>query len=180
MGNKFAFAVVCAICFLGYPSAAEARLTRKWNYDDLLKEADLVVLAEAVRTERADDTPPNHSWPLELVAQNTTFKVHLILKGKAEGEQIKVLHFKFGELKKGLDPKSSMIVDGPNLVAFRTGPVTAGPGNSKRIITPAPEYLLFLKKMKDGRYEPVSGHIDPVDSIREVSRPHDKVPASDK
>jgi len=166
MGKKFIFAVACAASFLVYPSAAPARLHKSWNYDQLLKGADLVVLAAAVRTEQADDAPPNHSWPRELVAQNTTLKVRGTLKGKAEGENIKVLHFKFGDFKKGLE--GSAIFNGPQLVEFRSGPVTVGAGPSKRVVA-KPEYLLFLKKMKDGRYEPLSGHIDPIDSIRVVS-----------
>ena len=177
MSKKFVFAVVCAICFLAYPSAAEARLSRKWTYDQLLKEADLVVIAEAVWTEQADDEPPNHSWPRELVAQNTTFKVRLTLKGKAEGEKIKVLHFKFGQYKKGLDDRL-LSLDEPHFVAFRTGPMTVGTGKEKHVL-PAPEYLLFLKKTKDGRYEPLSGQFDPDRSIREVSKPLDKLPGGD-
>jgi hypothetical protein len=176
MGKRFAFALTCATCFFLYPSAAQARLVRKLTYDGLLKEADLVVIAVAVRTEQADDEPPNHSWPRELVAQNTTLKVRGTLKGKAEGENIKVLHFKFGEYKKGFERDA--IFDGPQLVEFRT-PVIVGAGKDKRV-RPGSEYLLFLKKMKDGRYEPVSGHIDPADSIREVSWPLDKVPGSAK
>jgi hypothetical protein len=31
-----------------------------------------------------------------------------------------------------------------------------------------PEYMLFLRLRKDGRYEPVSGEIDPALSIREL------------
>ena len=57
MGKKFTFAVVGAACFLAYPSAAPARIVLKRNYDQLLKEADLVVLAVAVQTEQAEDEP---------------------------------------------------------------------------------------------------------------------------
>ncbi|MBO0697773.1 MAG: hypothetical protein J2P46_05230 [Zavarzinella sp.] len=160
--------VALAACVLIYPSAAPARLVKKWSYDQLLKEADLVVLAVAVRTEQAEDTPPDHSWPLELVAQNTTFKVRGALKGKAEGEKIQVLHFKFGGPKKGFEA-SAGILDGPNLVAFRTEPVTMRAGKEVHVLPP--EYLLFLKRMKDGRYEPVSGRIDPAASVRQVSGP---------
>ena len=31
-----------------------------------------------------------------------------------------------------------------------------------------PEYMLFLKKRSDGRYEPVSGQYDPDDSVKLV------------
>src|SRR5262245_35918189 len=103
MGTRFPLAVLGAACLLLCPSAAPGRLVKKWSYDQLLKEADLVVIAVAVRTEPAEDAPPDHSWPLELVAQKTTFKVRGTLKGKAEGEQIEVLHFKIGGPKKGFE-----------------------------------------------------------------------------
>lgn len=34
-----------------------------------------------------------------------------------------------------------------------------------------PEYLLFLKRRQDGKYEPLSGRVDPALSIREVFHP---------
>jgi hypothetical protein len=36
------------------------------------------------------------------------------------------------------------------------------------------EYLLFLKKRGDGRYEPVSGRIDPLLSVRELFNPYSR------
>src|SRR5262245_42686046 len=175
MVKMLAFAVVCSVWFLADPSAAQARLTRKWTYDQLLKEADLVVLAEAVRTEQAADEPPNDSWPRELVAQNATLKVRLTLKGKYEDEPSKVLHFKYGEPKNGIDAlRAELLSDGPlHLITFRKEQITVGTGKDKQAF-PAPEYLLFLKKTKDGRYAPVSGQSNPVPSIREVSKPLDK------
>ena len=162
MWKRIAVGAVVAVGLVAVP--APARLIDDWPYDKLLKEADLVVFATAVKTEDADDKPPGHSWPYEFAAQNTTFKVKHALTGKAEGEQIKVLHFKFGELKKGVDPDNladKVIIDGPRMVAFRTGAVLVkADGDAKKTVLPKPEYLLFLKKMKDGRYEPVSGRID--------------------
>jgi hypothetical protein len=182
MCKKSAFIAVCAACFVLYPSAAPARFVPKWTYDQLLDKADLVVLAVPVRTEPADDKPPTHSWPRELVPQNTTLKVRWALKGKAEGEQIKVLHFKFGEPKKGVDSERagflSEMTGSPRLVAFRTEPVTVKVGEKTRVL-PAPEYLLFLKRREDGRYEPVSGRTDPALSIREVSMPPGPVTRDD-
>ena len=50
------------------------------------------------------------------------------------------------------------------------------PGNYEHhlmdnFVNRTPQYMLFMKRMKDGRYEPASGHIDPVMSIRRVSAP---------
>jgi hypothetical protein len=172
MVKRFPLAVVCAGCLLLYPSGASARLTRKWTYDQLLQKADLVVLAVAVRTDPTDDKPPDHSWPRELVAQNTTFKVRGTLKGKADaGAAIKVLHFKFGGPKKGVDPGGLEfgLLGTPSLVGFRTEPVTVKAGKDAHVLPP--EYLLFLKRLEDGRYEPVTGRLDPALSVRQVSGP---------
>ena len=86
------------------------------------------------------------------------------LKGKVDGKQIKVLHFKWGELKKGIKSDSIdgiIIIDGPLFVAFPT--------------KDAPEHLLFLRSLKDGRYEPVSGKIDPELSVRRLSAPESEL-----
>jgi hypothetical protein len=92
------------------------------------------------------------------------------MKGKA-GEEIKLLHLKWGNLKKGIDPKNLaglLIIDGPQLFTFRTTALRVTIGEEKKIL-PAPEYMLFLKKLKDGRYEPMSGQIDPALSVRELN-----------
>lgn len=134
---------------------AFARPVQVYTYERLLKEADLVVFATATKTEGTTDTLPEDGY---LTGQNTTFTIHHALQGKADGTDIKVLHFTFTD-----DDLKETIGNGPRLVVFK---IEKGPKNGWRS-----EYLLFLKRRKDGRYEPVSGPIDPVDSVREVSRP---------
>lgn len=177
MSKRVSFGVVAAAMLLVGPPAASARPIEDWPYDRLFKAADLVVLATAVKTTVADDKSPEHSWAYEFVAQTTTLKVKHPLKGKADGEHIKVLHFKFGELKKGRGAGTEGVViqNGPILVEFRTEGVIATVGERRHVL-PAPEYLLFLKRLPDGRYEPVSGRIDPGLSVKEVAGP----PADEK
>lgn len=148
---------------LMFPELAFARIIENWEYERLVQESDLIVIAVAGPTELVADEPPKHMWPLEFVGQNTTFKLKHTFKGKAVDQQIKVLHFRFGDkVKKGekaiIEP--IQIVDGPLFVDFQKEP-------------PA-EYLLFLKRLKDGRYEPVSGRIDPGLSVRKLSSGHGK------
>lgn len=178
MGKRVAVIVVAAVGLLVCVGPAPARLLESWPYDKLLKRADLVVFATAVKTEAAADEPPEHSWNFELVAQTTTFKVSHALKGEAGGGQLKVLHFKFGELKKGVEPNvlAYIVEDGPLLVAFRTKSVIVkAEGAPEDVVLRTPEYLLFLKRANGGRYEPVSGPIDPALSVKEVSAPLGKV-----
>ena len=173
--STFRFVVIAATLLVGPPTIM-ARLLPDWPYEKLLQEADLVVIAEAVKTQDAKDKPPDQHWPYEFVAQNTTFKVLGCVKGSDAGSEIKVLHFKFGELKKGVGPKSpqaeaNQIIDGPLLVAFRSDWSTDTKG--KKTDEPKPHYLLFLKKLKDGRYEPICGQIDPALAVREMFMGHD-------
>jgi hypothetical protein len=156
-------AVALGLCLVA--SDSSARLLEPWPYDKLMKKSDLVVIATAVKAEDTADKYLGHSWAYEFAGLDTTFEVLHALKGKVNGKQIKVLHFKWGELKKGIDPKSVdalLIEDGPLLVAFRT--------------KDSPDYLLYLRALKDGRYEPVSGKIDPKLAVRVLSEPADKVP----
>jgi len=153
--------VLAGLIICSAPSSA--RIVESWPYDKLMKEADLVVVARPVKTELTADAAPENNWPLEMVGQDTTFEVKHAFQGKMDGTHIKVLHFKFGNVKKGLDPKHRGIPNGPNLVAFR--------------LKEPPEYLLFLKRLKDGRYEPLSGRIDPMYSVRLLASADNEIPA---
>jgi hypothetical protein len=148
-----------------------ARLTESWPYEKLFKNAELVVLATAVSSEKCSDEFTDHPWPLEFVGVNTTMEIKHVLKGKTDGKKITVLHFRFGDAKKGIKAEDARIIfNGPHFVDFRTKPVTIKiEGENVRV--PKPEYMLFLKKLKDGRYEAVSGKIDPQESVRELFEP---------
>lgn len=159
--------VVGGICFAG---PASGRLVDTWDYARLFKEADLIVIAAPVAEEKADDPfgEENH-WGLDIVGMNTTFEVKHTLKGKADGKQIKMLHFRFDPPKdKGL----LIVEDGPEFVAVRHKSLRVREGD-KVLDLPAPEYLLFLRRLKDGRYEPVSGKVDPRFAVRELTAPLD-------
>jgi hypothetical protein len=86
-------------------------------------------------------------------------------KGKAE-KSIKVLHYRL--------PENALIQDGPLLVKFRKEPLQVE-GTVKGVKFVAelgkPDYMVFLRQRKDGRYEPISGQVDPALSVRELSSP---------
>jgi hypothetical protein len=140
-------------------SVASARRIENWPYERLFKEADLVVIAQATSTEGCQDVTTANPWQAELLGQNTTFKVRAVLKGKPPHNTIQVLHFR---LKDGLE-----FEDGPLLIAFRQEGIRLELRDGVAELGVC-EYLLFLKAGKDGRFEPVSGRIDPALSVREV------------
>jgi hypothetical protein len=87
-------------------------------------------------------------------------------KGKlGEEKKLTVLHYRL--------PDGVEVINGPLLVKFRKDAVTLkGTINGKAFKAGLgrPEYMLFLRLRKDGRYEPVSGEIDPILSVRELNR----------
>ena len=66
---------------------------------------------------------------------------------------IKFVHFRYRS-----DVKSTL-GNGPNFTIMGTAKVVNGKP------TTSPLYLIYLRKRKDGRYEPISGNYDPADSV---------------
>jgi hypothetical protein len=150
---------------------ANARRLPDWPHDKLLKDADLVVVAAADKSEpTADKYEGDNAYELDGV--NTRFTVRVALKGEAPKDGLTVLHYRMGRLKPGKteDDQWYAAKIGPNLVTFRADPLRLHVGGSA-VGVPAPEYLLYLKKRADGRYEPVSGQYDPNLSAREIFPP---------
>jgi hypothetical protein len=144
-------AIVGAMTLLLVASAASARLVPHWPYDKLAREADAILIAGPMSSADTNDVSSEVAFRTELVGVDTTFRVRGVLKGKFDGESFKLLHFRL----KGLMPPN-----GPQLVAFR---LPDGPHAE-----PVQEYLLFLKRRPDGRFEPVAGQVDAVLSVRKI------------
>lgn len=173
MLKKLVLSLVSSILLCLISSVAAGRLVEGWPYERLNKEADLIVIGTAVVTKDTSDSFIDERWPLEFIGVNTTFEVMQILKGKTNEKKIDVLHFKFGKVHNKANVQKGKIIeiiDGPSFVSFRTTP-TRIEIDGFLLTNHKFEYLLFLKKRKDGRYEPVSGHIDPSMSIRELFMP---------
>ena len=156
---------VIVLFFALFVAAATARQIENWPYERLFKEADLVVIASAQGTVASDDKASDERWKASLIGQHTTFSVINTLKGQVDNGPITVLHFK---LRDGV-----MTQNGPLLVNFRTkGPTIEGGGSVKyKAVLSTPQYLLFLKRTHGGRFEAVSGQIDPVLSVKEIYAP---------
>lgn len=140
----------------------DGRALENWPAERLMKEADVVVMATAVASKDCKDTFKDKHWQVDFLGVETTFKVDALLKGKVEGDKLTMLHFR---LERGVRVDS-----GPILVTFQTKgrevPLKRGHLSLGR-----PSYLLFLKKRSDGRFEAVSGQIDPALAVREMHRP---------
>lgn len=145
-------------------SSCLARGVPHWPYEKLFQESDLVVLAALLKTEFADDELMDRRWSWKFEGQNTTFEKIQVLKGTFEENELQMLHFKIGEAKSD-ERVSESLINGPTFVTFPTTRNTDDRWRRER----SQEYLLFLKKLPDGRFIPVSGQIDPNLSVRKVS-----------
>lgn len=154
--------LLAVLVVIGFVLPAHARLLPDWSYDRLLKEADVVVIAEATAVEDTGEATQVNPWKVDFVGVSTKFAVKTVLKGKVDGDTLKVLHYR-------LKP-DVLVENGPLLVAFRLKGVDVQTKTSK-VNLGKPHYLLFLKKRKDGRFEPLSGPVDPALSVREMYEP---------
>jgi hypothetical protein len=148
--------LLTAAACLAAGAPCHARASRIWSHEELAKDADVIVIVSATGTQDTADKLAGAGLQGQLVGVNTEFTVQAALKGKVDGK-LTVLHFRYP------DP-TPPIINGPNLVAFRSG-------------TGAPSYLLFLRKREDGRYEPLAGQMDPVNSCFTLSKATEAIPA---
>jgi hypothetical protein len=145
------------VALAAFASTSQARAIKVWTYQELFEGADLVVLARAVSDADAGYRVTDKPLRNYLVGVLTTFEVEQVVKGGHEGKELVVFHYR---MSKDAPP----VENGPLLVSFQN---TADSGG---MAVGAPTYLLFLKRRADGRYECVSGQIDPALSVSELSR----------
>ena len=151
--------ILCCLLLCAAIQSGEARQIEDWPYERLFAEADLVVIAAAEATEESEDNLEVDGWAAsDFVGQNTMFEIQSTLKGAIDKKTIQILHFRAAE--------GRLLENGPLFVAFRHGALKAK-WKDGNIVTPV-EYLLFLRKLDDGRFELVSGQIDPELAVREM------------
>jgi hypothetical protein len=145
-----------------------------------MDEADLVIIVHAKSTRRARDS--DNVVPMELVSGFvgqrdtggpvvvikevvplsddevgsftpiiTKLDVLAVVKGKYDLAAIELCHYKY-------KANEQQITNGPRFVDF----------DDDRF---GDDYILFLNRNAKGRWTFVTGHYDPVDAVRHLSRP---------
>jgi hypothetical protein len=143
-----------------------ARQRDPWPYPKLFKEADLVIIVKAISTREAkadDGAHPPEQYRDFLEGIVTRLKVVHVVKGDYVQEKLDLVHFRYKKVTKP-------VIDGPSLVSFHSKPIPIQGDFWSASIT-EPEYMLFLKKSKDGRFTFVSGQVDPDQSVRQMLSP---------
>ncbi|HEY5792546.1 MAG TPA: hypothetical protein VIS74_04565 [Chthoniobacterales bacterium] len=129
----------------------QARIVPAWPFSEMEKRADLVIIGIPKPTEETGEkiqiekTPFNSIHPpFNAIGLNTPFQVEAVLKGDKKIKEIILHHYR----------TDASLPDGPSLVRFDK--------------TNRSPYLLFLSREPDGRYQAVTGQIDPAFSIRKL------------
>ncbi len=165
MRKNWMVAIIIAVWIpLACVGDAPGRIIVYWPYSKLMNKSDLVVIVQVVSVEdaRKSDKPPK-DYEDDFIGVDTTLRVLSVLKGKHQDKEIILFHFRQRPPK---EPGPTIEVDGPLLLSF---------GGKKKEDKDG-EYLLYLKKRADGRYECVSGQVDPILSLRRITNPFPIVP----
>ena len=140
-----------------------ARPVHVSDYDEMTAKSDLVVIATSVSTkelrEVIDLPGVQHEGGVRIraVGLETEFLVSVCFKGRlpeveGKGSSTIVLHHYRFE-----DPKEADAGNRAELLSFK-------PGDHS-------QYLMFLKRTGEGRYEPFNGQTDPVYSVEKLKKP---------
>lgn len=154
------FMTAWALAFAA-PSTSAGRPVKQWPYNELFKEADVILILSPQSVRDAVDKdgaiPPQEY----LTGVVTTLKVLHVIKGEYKEQTIDLVHFRYKE--------GRAVINGPGLVSFQIGPQTiSGKSWSGGY---QPDYMVFLKKGKNGRYEFVTGSFDSDGSVKQVHWP---------
>ena len=164
MKTRFVSAAIllCLIC-----SLVEARPVGVWSYESLVQQSDVVVIGNVGATRAFEVKLEKSPFSDILEGRLTTFKVESVLKGRVSGEKIDLVHY--------LVNSEKPVLNGPLPVHFvdkdRRMTITSIDGEEVKQdrVEPRPAYLLFLKARPDGRYEPVTGQVDSMFSVRKIT-----------
>lgn len=154
---------------------AHGRLVKVWTHEELAAGADAIAVIAAVNIEKTD-LPLPADFPKGVAKENyqawvTTCKVLAGFEGVvAEHKELRIVHFTYSD-------QINIVSNGAQFMKFTVGPVereveTVENGRSegrrswKQL---KPQWLAYLKRREDGRYEPVSGNYDATDSFKELT-----------
>ena len=155
MKSKIAV-VVGIVTLLLIVSVCFARPVQVFDYEKMTAKANLVVIATPVEIKILEEKGdlPGVRWnnqPIRVLGLETTFEVSVCFKGKlplTKKPRIVLHHYR---LK---NPKLAEVPNAVQLLNFK-------PGDRS-------QYLMFLKREKDGRYAPFNGQTDPIYSVEKL------------
>jgi len=130
-----------------------------WSFAERTAKADLIVIAEPIATKATGrrTVHPSLQPDLPVIELETELQVLVTLKGQV-GPVVRLKHYRIDmdEWNRRNASKSGLVNRGSELT-FVTSKERKDP------------YLLFLTRTDDGRFEPLSGHTFPTDTVYRLS-----------
>lgn len=167
------FRPILAIATMIACTTLHARPVRKWTQQELFDEANFVAIVIA---DAPEPVPNTHEFVANakhlddyLQQHESKLTVLAVLKGNRESKTVTLVHF-----LKRRDVKSGM-GNGPKYIWMGTNAVQHPGGRSEQ----KPKYLVYLKSRSDGKFDPVTGQLDPPDSIVRIIPFPERDPAID-
>ena len=134
-----------------------------WPYEKLFGEANLIIIGRPVSVRDAKPDEKLEPPAAFLAGVVTVFHIDHVVKGDHQKSELELVHFR---VRNGAQAPRE---NAPMLVQFVAKPVKPRavadclPG-----LLDEPQYLMFLKKTNDGRWECVSGQINPKLSVKQL------------
>lgn len=143
-------------------SSAFAEELNMKSYRQLQKDADFVLIVHPVSGKEVAAPPETDS---RLTKMETVLQVLVPLKGEVESDKITFVHYVAKEDATELKPRLVKFKYGTRKIKFRTRK-----NGIQTFKQPHSQYLVFLKRHTDGKYEPASGQYDSITSVSKLSR----------
>jgi hypothetical protein len=135
---------------------ASARPVLQLSYADMTDKADLVVIATPQSTQVLEERV--NLFNTDMTGVETVFSNIVVLK-ESNAKSLKA---------EQAEPTAPTLVLHHYRLTDDTKPIVNGPGLVSFDPQAKHQYLMFLKKTEDGRFEPVSGQLDPYFSIEQL------------
>jgi hypothetical protein len=155
----------------------------KWTFAELSKHADTIVIARFTSStefpfdiskfplQANDEEFRRRTGPTDLGVVSE-FSVQAVLRGEVNGDELEVVHLKLGPNFVNLSDirfaqfEKEVIVPATTSVVLEGQPSEVSAGPMRTAV--APNYLLFLIRRSDGRFEAASGQLHSAYSVRTV------------
>ncbi len=124
-----------------------ARPVKNWEPADLLKEADLVIIATPKATTDVKDQDLTGAKYHTRVAVETEFEVQAVVKGDWKEKSLPIRHQRFYGIAGKDDERAGRTINGPRFLEFDRAQKHS--------------FLIYLKRTSAGTYQPLTGLTDP-------------------
>lgn len=143
---------------------ARSAIKETWDSEKLLKNADVVAIVVPIKSVDTDMecSLKNVGINGKLIVVKTSVTIKCLLKGKSE-TKIDIYHHR-------METSDIVIVDGPELVSFRTKAVIVKL-DKRNIVLPPPQYLVYLREKENKQYSLVTDYLQAQDSVFEMIPP---------